>query len=208
MGLIAQGSCVRGAGVALGRGTSAQFPTLAPPQVPLLWALDVRTGPSDSVSISPRHSCKASPVLLRDYTRKLTTANATANRGQPRHRGRGRRSQQMWHPRLCRPCPEPIQQGACQDPGAKSCATEYAGERMLPERDALCDLHGACRTDAAGSQAQQGQLAAQPSTTRTMPRAASVELPRPRRWSAEKHRPLLEPHVGRRGKERARCRLT
>ena len=79
--------------------------------------------------------------------RAANASARTANRGQPWHRGRGRRSQQMWQPRLCRPCPEPIQQGACQDPGAKSCATEYAGERMLPERDALCNFHGACRTE-------------------------------------------------------------
>ena len=48
---------------------------------------------------------------------------------------------------------------------------------MLPDQNALCDLHGASRTNAAGSQAQRGQLVAQPSSTRTALRAiSSVKL--------------------------------
>ena len=83
---------------------------------------------------------------------------------------------------VCRPCPEPVKsrehvriqaQRAAPPNTPASAATRSESAPLLPDRDALCDLHGACRTDAAASQAQQGQLAAQPSTTRTMPRAAS-----------------------------------
>ena len=74
---------------------------------------------------------------------------------------------------VCRPCPEPVKsrehvriqaQRAAPPNTPASAATRSESAPLLPDRDALCDLHGACRTDAAASQAQQGQLAAQPST--------------------------------------------
>ena len=67
---------------------------------------------------------------------------------------------------------------AAAPPNTPASATLSEGSTLaLPDQNALCDLHGASRTNAAGSQAQRGQLVAQPSSTRTALRAiSSVKL--------------------------------
>ena len=164
----------------------------------LFCGLDVRTGPSDSVFISPRHSCKASPVVILTLTEKRLHDDKT-----DKSRQRICANREPWsaaapwsRPSLPTDVASPAMQTVSRAVNSRehvriqaqraappntpaSAATRSESAPLLPDRDALCDLHGACRTDAAASQAQQGQLAAQPSTTRTMPRAASVDLPRP-----------------------------